>query len=229
MSSAARGSVVVGTATEDAACTEEIGLAEPAKVAPTAKRPPPPTFSSAAIKELEQQSLDARQHPPSSPRSRPQVPKLSPRELLSPLVAVIGDTPLMDCSAEAGQGTDVVLPEPVTIAGTRKRRVLGELHCRSRAELLQRANVTLVASPVRSDAVVLNLAADDLARQLEHAPLTRVVHGSGAKCAEDAVYAALVGRRNLTVVLQRFVEARDLTEVEAMEIALDILFRNSQR
>jgi hypothetical protein len=226
-SNAARGSVVV-----DAVEAVEID-ATPAPAAPTAKpvkRPPPPSFSSSAVKELEHQQHQQQQ--PASPRgsgNRPMLPKLSPRELLSPLVVTIGDTPLIDCAAQVGEGAEVTLPEADTIAGKRKRRVLGELQCKSRAELLERVNLKILSAPLRPDAVVINLAADDLAKQLEHAPLSRVVHGSGATCAEDAVYAALTARRNLTSVLQRFVDARDLTEVEAMEVALNILFRNSQR
>ncbi len=191
------------------------------------RRPPPPGLSLHPVAEA------GSNNPPISPRNqRPVMPKMSPREMMSPLVTMCHETPLFDCAAYVGDEPLAPFTGPAdTIAGRRRQRVLEDLRCGTRQELLQRTNLTLFSEPpVKSrQFTMVNLASDDLVKTLERTPLLSVVHGSGATTVEEAAYAAIIGRRNLIAALQRFVELRDLTEQEAMEAALDILFKNCQR
>ena len=54
-----------------------------------------------------------------------------------------------------------------------------------------------------------------------------MVHGSGATSVEDVAFAALLARKNLLRVFEFFVQNKDLTEEQAVDGLLNVMFRNA--
>lgn len=255
-----RGSVIFVESSVDA-----LASAAPAPV-PSSRRPPPPPIVLPSKTDSSDAPTSPRPPPPDyphSPRTRPPVPKASPRDMLSPLNSAVFESLLVDCSADFSEVAPAA-NNSNTIAARRRQKVLAELRV-DRSNFLTKLNVKVCPLDSANHFVVVNFGGDvqqvfkqsfvvkqtlpdfcfasKLTRTLENNPLTMVVHGSGATSLEEVAFFAIQARKNISKapwflffrfsltkkkkVFEFFVQNKDLSEVEAIEGVLNILFRNS--
>ena len=242
----ARGSVVfAGDAEKKENNSEDCHAPAPAPApasapAPSVRRPPPPlafpssSSSSSSSSVSETAPVSPRPPPPEFPVSprfaianRPPVPKASPRDMVSALNAAVYESTLADTTASLEHDHPPTNHQD-TIAAKRQQKALGDLHVPDRAQFLSKLHVTLAPANF-ANAVCVNFGGDiiQLTRTLENNPFNLVVHGSGGKTIEEIAFSALCARKNVTKVFEYFVQNKDLTETEAIDAILNIMFRNA--